>query len=103
MTLLDVAMAHAARTPRKPEDGPDPRGVVTIEMKTTFMRPAAGRVALRGQAAAPQRRDWPSARPRCSTTPASVWRHATGTFKYLARPAGGRPATPTSRNAIATD
>ena len=40
MTLLDVAMAHATRSPRKAEDGPDPRGVVTIEMKTTFMRPA---------------------------------------------------------------
>ena len=40
MTLLDVAMAHATRSPRKAEEGPDPRGVVTIEMKTTFMRPA---------------------------------------------------------------
>ena len=49
MTLLDVAMAHATRVPRKAEEGPDPRGVVTIEMKTTFMRPAQGRVTCIGK------------------------------------------------------
>ncbi len=49
MTLLDVAMAHATRAPRKAEEGPDPRGVVTIEMKTTFMRPAQGRVTCIGK------------------------------------------------------
>ncbi|MEO6363715.1 MAG: PaaI family thioesterase, partial [Caldimonas sp.] len=38
MTLLDVAMAHAARSPD--ESGtPETSGVVTIEMKTSFMRP----------------------------------------------------------------
>jgi len=49
MTLLDVAMAHATRVPRRLEDGPDPRGVVTIEMKTTFMRPATGRITCVGK------------------------------------------------------
>jgi len=41
MTLLDVAMAHAARSLNKtmPDGGP---GIVTIEMKTTFMRPGVG-------------------------------------------------------------
>ena len=42
MTLLDVVMAHAAR-----RSGAQPVeeaiGVVTVEMKTTFMRPGVGR------------------------------------------------------------
>ena len=36
MTLLDVAMAHAARS-----EGAD-TGMATIEMKTSFLRPATG-------------------------------------------------------------
>ena len=49
MTLLDVAMAHAARSvgvsaADAAEATPDPRGVVTIEMKSSFMRPGLGRV-----------------------------------------------------------
>ncbi|MFB0914547.1 MAG: PaaI family thioesterase, partial [Burkholderiaceae bacterium] len=38
MTLMDVAMAHAARSVE-----PD-MGCVTIEMKTSFMQPAVGRL-----------------------------------------------------------
>src|ERR1700704_3198570 len=49
MTLLDVAMAHAARSPRDGDSVPDPRGVVTIEMKTSFMRPGLGRLVARAQ------------------------------------------------------
>jgi uncharacterized protein (TIGR00369 family) len=47
MTLLDVAMAHAARSPNQPGQ-PETHGVVTIEMKTTFMRPGVGRLVGRG-------------------------------------------------------
>ena len=43
MTLLDVAMAHAARSVHAKEPGNGP-GLVTIEMKTSFMRPAEGRL-----------------------------------------------------------
>src|SRR5438105_9312762 len=48
MTLLDVSMAHAARSP---VDGapPDARGVVTIDMKTSFMRPGLGRLLARAK------------------------------------------------------
>ena len=58
MTLLDVAMAHAARstgvtagatqTARDDaiEHGP---GVATIEMKTSFMRPSEGRLRATGK------------------------------------------------------
>ncbi len=48
MTLLDVTMAHAARTPSPPGEEQDRRGVITIEMKTTFMRPGTGRLLCRG-------------------------------------------------------
>ncbi|MEO6033306.1 MAG: PaaI family thioesterase [Burkholderiaceae bacterium] len=43
MTLLDVVMAHAARSPGSRADQ-DVSGVVTIEMKTSFMRPGKGRL-----------------------------------------------------------
>ena len=81
MTMLDVAMAHAARSihAHLPDFGP---GVVTVEMKTSFMRPAEGR--LRANAKLLHR----------STTMAfceasvvdddnHLCAHATGTFKYL--------------------
>jgi uncharacterized protein (TIGR00369 family) len=81
MTMLDVAMAHAARSIHadQPNFGP---GVVTVEMKTSFMRPAEGR--LRASARLLHR----------STTMAfceasvqdddgHLCAHATGTFKYL--------------------
>jgi acyl-coenzyme A thioesterase PaaI-like protein len=47
MTLLDVAMAHAARSLNLslPDGGP---GLVTLEMKTSFMRPGVGRVRALG-------------------------------------------------------
>ena len=48
MTLLDVAMAHAARSLGKPEDNYGP-GVVTVEMKTSFMRPGEGRLRCVGK------------------------------------------------------
>ena len=44
MTLLDVAMAMAARSMT-----PDFRGVVTIEMKTTFLRPGRGTLRAIGR------------------------------------------------------
>jgi len=43
MTLLDVSMATAARS-----DAPG-QGVVTIEMKTSFMQAASGPLTARGQ------------------------------------------------------
>jgi uncharacterized protein (TIGR00369 family) len=89
MTLLDVAMAHAARSAHRDQPGFGP-GVVTVEMKTSFMRPGEG--ALRAVGRLLHR----------STTMAfcdgSVYgedgrlcAHSTGTFKYLkALPGKGR-------------
>lgn len=46
MTLLDVAMARAGRTLLA--DG-DSAGAVTVEMKTSFFRPARGRLRACGK------------------------------------------------------
>lgn len=89
MTLLDVAMAHAARSIHRdqPDFGP---GVVTVEMKTSFMRPGEGELRAAGKLL------------HRSTTMAfcegsvigedgKLCAHATGTFKYLrALPGRGR-------------
>ncbi|MBX3614876.1 MAG: PaaI family thioesterase [Burkholderiaceae bacterium] len=49
MTLLDVTMAMAGRS-RTHHAGDEQMGLVTIEMKTTFMQPAQGaRIASQGR------------------------------------------------------
>ena len=86
MALLDVTMAAAARSVQ-----PD-MGVVTIEMKTSFMQPAKGALVAKGRLM-----------HRTATmafTEATVYdargracSHATGTFKYVKR-------LPVSANAV---
>jgi uncharacterized protein (TIGR00369 family) len=78
MTLLDVTMAMAARA------APGRTGVVTVEMKTSFMRPSMGPLVARG-----------TLKHHTATlafTEATVFdehgkacAHATGTFKYIKR------------------
>ncbi len=83
MTLMDVTMAAAARSVQ-----PD-MGVVTIEMKTSFMQPARGPLAGRGRLlhrtatmAFTEAKIYDAAGRLCS--------HSTGTFKYVKRlPVGG--------------
>ena len=43
MTLLDFAMAAAARSAAK-----HPLGVITIDMTTSFLRPSVGRIVVEG-------------------------------------------------------
>ncbi|MEO6364091.1 MAG: PaaI family thioesterase, partial [Caldimonas sp.] len=89
MTLLDVAMAHAARSPD--ESGtPETSGVVTIEMKTSFMRPGLGRLVGTGR-----RLHRTASIAFCEASVFDAGQqlvaHATGTFKYLkGLPAGGK-------------
>lgn len=88
MTLLDVVMAHAARSPDTPEGEPLP-GVVTIEMKTAFMRPGEGRLVATGK-----RLHRTASMAFCEAfvhnTSAQLLCHASGTFKYMkGLPAGG--------------
>ncbi len=89
MTLLDVTMASAARSV-----APD-LGVVTIEMKTSFMRASPGQERLTCLGRLLHRT------PRLAFTEARVLdaegqlcAHATGTFRYVPR----QPAQP-----LATD
>ena len=89
MTLLDIVMAHAARSV-DPRAGTASPGVVTIEMKTTFMRPGLGRLLGKGRLL---HRTASMAFCEASILDASgkLVAHATGTFKYLkALPVGGR-------------
>mgnify|MGYP001161948650 CR=1 FL=1 len=98
MTMLDVAMAHAARSAngQAPDLGP---GLATIEMKTSFMRPAEGRLRAVGTLL--------HKTTTMAFTEGSVFNeagqlcaHATGTFKYLrALPTTGRHAKPLQRRA----
>ena len=92
MTLLDVAMAHAARSVNKQLADLGP-GVVTIEMKTSFMRPGEGDLRAVGKLL------------HRSTTMAfcegsvfggdgKICAHATGTFKYLRALPSGRQLKP---------
>lgn len=89
MTLLDVVMAHAARSPDQP-DGERRPGVVTVEMKTTFTRPGEGR--LSGVARVLHRT--PSlvfCEGSVHDSGGALVAHATGTFKHIrALPVGGR-------------
>jgi uncharacterized protein (TIGR00369 family) len=89
MTLLDAAMAHAARSVDAAANEARP-GVVTVEMKTTFMRPGIGRLLARGRLL---HRTWAMAFCEGSVLgeKGELVAHATGTFKYLeGLPAGGR-------------
>lgn len=81
MTLLDVVMAHAARSP-DPRVADGSRGVVTVEMKTTFMRPGTGRLVGKGKLL---HRTASMAFCEASVLDAGgqLVAHATGTFKYL--------------------
>ena len=78
MTLMDVTMAAAARSVQ-PE-----MGVVTIEMKTSFMHPARGPLTGRGRLlhrtatmAFTEAKIYDAAGRLCS--------HSTGTFKFVKR------------------
>jgi uncharacterized protein (TIGR00369 family) len=81
MTLLDVAMATAARSIHKDQEGMGP-GVVTIEMKTSFMQPAQGLLKALGKLL---HRSATMAFCEASVFDAegALCAHATGTFKYL--------------------
>jgi uncharacterized protein (TIGR00369 family) len=99
MTLLDVAMAHAARSVGVSSTqaaraaaaaGPDPRGVVTVEMKTSFMRPGEGRVVAKGKLLT-QTHTLAFCEGSLFDASGALLAHATGTFKYLrALPVGER-------------
>ena len=78
MTLLDVSMATAARSVQQD------MGVVTIEMKTSFMRPCRGKLVSKGHLM--------HRTQSLAFTEATIYdsegltcAHSTGTFKYVRR------------------
>ncbi len=81
MTLLDVVMAHAARSPDV-AGGESRAGVVTVEMKTSFTRPGKDRLISTGRvlhrSASLVFCEGSVHDPR-----GELVAHATGTFKHL--------------------
>jgi uncharacterized protein (TIGR00369 family) len=95
MTLMDVTMAVAARSVDRE------MGVVTIEMKTSFMQPARGALTGRGRLI---HRTATMAFTEATLVDAAgrTCAHATGTFKYVKRlPIGAKGTQPL--NVISTD
>ena len=93
MTLLDVAMATAARS-----DEPD-MGVVTIEMKTSFMRPARGPMVARGKLIQ-RTRSMAFAEAWVYDAEGRLCSQSTGTFKYMPK---AQPAVGQAAGTISTD
>jgi uncharacterized protein (TIGR00369 family) len=95
MTLLDVVMAHAARSVQ------NDMGCITIEMKTSFMRAAKGPLVARGKLL---HRTATLAFTEASVFDASgkLCSHATGTFKFVPRLPTG-PGSVNTLNRISTD
>ena len=91
MTLLDVTMATAARSVDLEV------GVVTIEMKTTFMQPCKGLLTGRGRLMH-RTKSMAFTEGTIYDADGNACAHATGTFKYVRRHAPTAPA-----NAISTD
>ncbi|MEP6876800.1 MAG: PaaI family thioesterase [Burkholderiales bacterium] len=89
MTLLDVTMAVAARSVQKD------MGVVTIEMKTSFMRPATGPLIAKGRLMH-RTATMAFTEGTIYDVKGSACSHATGTFKYVKR----LPVGPTAVNKL---
>ncbi len=95
MTLLDVSMAVAARSVEKS------MGVITIEMKTSFMHPARGK--LRGKGRLMHRTgSMAFMEATIFDSEGRACAQAMGTFKYVKRQAGAASGAPSS-TLISTD
>ena len=96
MTLLDVTMATAARSVQAD------MGVVTIEMKTSFLRPCRGKLVCKGRL---MHRTGTMAFTEATIYDAlgKACAHATGTFKYVRRGGNSASAAATASDVISTD
>ncbi len=97
MTLLDVCMAHAARSSELPSESiarsTEERGkqaapgLVTLEMKTQFMRPGENRLLAKAQllhrTATLAFTQGSVYSIRADGSESEICAHATGTFKFL--------------------
>lgn len=94
MTLLDVVMAHAARS-LEPT-----MGCVTIEMKTSFMRAAQGTLIAHGTLLH-RTPTLAFTEGRVLDADGKLCAHATGTFKFVPRLPVGKGAN--ALNTLKTD
>lgn len=94
MTLLDVVMAHAARSVEPA------MGCVTIEMKTSFMRAAKGALTAHGKLLH-RTATMAFTEGRIVDARGHLCAHATGTFKFVPRLPVGR--TTQALNTLKTD
>jgi uncharacterized protein (TIGR00369 family) len=78
MTLLDVTLASAARSVDKG------MGVMTIEMKTSFMQPARGTLTCKGRLIH-RTRQMAFTEGSVYDAEGNICAHATATFKYVDR------------------
>lgn len=103
MTMLDAAMAHAARSvtvrhdagaaPGGPPGSETGLGMVTIEMKTSFMRAAEGRLRAEGRLLH-RTATLAFCEGQVFDAEGKLCAHATGTFKYLRALPAGREVKP---------
>ena len=96
MTLLDVVMAHAARSVRDATDHGTP-GIVTVEMKTSFLRPATGRLMASGHLLHGTK-SMAFCEGSVRDGSGALCAHATGTFKFLRALKRGAEIGAASRN-----
>jgi uncharacterized protein (TIGR00369 family) len=86
MTLLDVCMAHAARSTEDRGKQAAP-GLVTLEMKTQFMRPGEDRLLAKAKllhrTATLAFTEGSVYSIRADGSESEICAHATGTFKFL--------------------
>ena len=95
MTLLDVTMATAARSVDLDT------GVVTIEMKTSFMQPCKGLLTGKGRLMH-RTRSMAFTEATIYDAGGNACAHSTGTFKYVKRQPGGADGAG-GLNVISTD
>ncbi len=99
MTLLDVVMAHAARSVLTAAEAD--MGCVTIEMKTSFMQAARGPLVAKGLVLH-RTKTMAYCEGKVYDSEGRLCSHATGTFKYMPRTV--RPGSKDHKDTvIATD
>ncbi|MDA0227114.1 MAG: PaaI family thioesterase [Proteobacteria bacterium] len=83
MTLLDVCMAHAGRSLELA------MGIVTVEMKTSFVQPATGDLVCQAKVLH-RTRTMAFTEGSVRNAQGQLCSHATGTFRYVSRLAVGK-------------
>jgi uncharacterized protein (TIGR00369 family) len=82
MTMLDVGMATAARSAAKTEVGSQEPRVITIEMKSSFMKPSKGLLEVHGKVLS-HSRSMAFCEAEIIDPQGRVCAKGSGTFKYV--------------------